>query len=272
MYLQNKYTKYYFNIVNNAKSRTLSKEIYTEKHHIIPKSLNGSNESNNLVNLTAREHFICHRLLTKMTIGIFKRNMVFAMWSMLQRDHSRNKSRYKINSHLYTILKIQHATANSLLHKGKIVSIETRKKISSKAKGRVSPNKGKAMSDAQKHKLSIAKTGTFQSSDTIARQVASRAGYKHSEETKKKIANSNKGKLVVISAETKAKISISLKGRPNANKGKPAFNRGIPHTPATILKFKKAHQCREKLLCPHCNTLIAKCSFTRWHGDNCKFK
>ena len=41
MYLQNKYTKCYYNIIDRAKSRDLSKETYTEKHHIIPKSLGG---------------------------------------------------------------------------------------------------------------------------------------------------------------------------------------------------------------------------------------
>ena len=64
MYLQNKYTHCYYNIVNRAKAR--STVGYFERHHIIPKSLGGTNDVDNLVNLTAREHFICHWLLTKM--------------------------------------------------------------------------------------------------------------------------------------------------------------------------------------------------------------
>ena len=39
---------------------------YVEKHHIVPKSLGGSNDASNLVKLTAREHFIAHLLLSKM--------------------------------------------------------------------------------------------------------------------------------------------------------------------------------------------------------------
>jgi hypothetical protein len=41
-FLENKYTKWYFNIIYSAQKRT---EIdgYFEKHHIIPKSLGGSN-------------------------------------------------------------------------------------------------------------------------------------------------------------------------------------------------------------------------------------
>lgn len=48
------------------KRKGLKPSGYTEKHHIIPKSLGGSNEPSNLVILTAREHFIAHLLLSKM--------------------------------------------------------------------------------------------------------------------------------------------------------------------------------------------------------------
>ena len=64
MFKQNKYTKWYYKIIENARNRILDNNY--EKHHIIPKSLNGSNELNNLIILSYREHFICHLLLTKM--------------------------------------------------------------------------------------------------------------------------------------------------------------------------------------------------------------
>jgi len=62
--LENKYTKWYFNIVNMLYN--IPCNTYTEKHHIIPRSLDGSNDADNLVKLTAKQHFICHKLLTKM--------------------------------------------------------------------------------------------------------------------------------------------------------------------------------------------------------------
>lgn len=40
--------------------------IYTERHHIQPRCLGGSNRPDNLVYLTPRVHFIAHRLLQKM--------------------------------------------------------------------------------------------------------------------------------------------------------------------------------------------------------------
>jgi hypothetical protein len=78
MYLQNKYTRWYYNIVQRAQLRILPQDIYTEKHHIIPQSLGGDNSTTNLVHLTAREHFVCHLLLTKMTTGLQRRSMAYA--------------------------------------------------------------------------------------------------------------------------------------------------------------------------------------------------
>lgn len=36
---------------------------YCERHHIVPKCKNGSNDENNLIDLFAKEHFIAHKLL-----------------------------------------------------------------------------------------------------------------------------------------------------------------------------------------------------------------
>ena len=52
MFLKNKYSTCYFNIVNRAKSRLLEENTYIENHHIIPKSLGGNNSKDNLVKLT----------------------------------------------------------------------------------------------------------------------------------------------------------------------------------------------------------------------------
>lgn len=78
----NKYTKWYINIINNAKlehRKILSFEnpnyIYLEKHHIIPKSIahdisDFNKHPNNLVLLTPREHIICHWLLCRMFVDV----------------------------------------------------------------------------------------------------------------------------------------------------------------------------------------------------------
>jgi hypothetical protein len=63
----NKYHRWYYNIINNRLKHPPTG--YFEKHHIIPKCLGGTNDALNIVCLTAREHFICHILLVKITNG-----------------------------------------------------------------------------------------------------------------------------------------------------------------------------------------------------------
>jgi hypothetical protein len=57
------YKKIYEFIIERAKNRSLN--CYVEKHHIIPKCLGGLNNKDNIIKLTAKEHFICHRLLVE---------------------------------------------------------------------------------------------------------------------------------------------------------------------------------------------------------------
>ena len=98
IFINNKYTRWYYNIIDRAQTRLLN--CYTERHHIIPKSLGGSNEFSNLVSLTAREHFVCHILLTKMVTGIQRQKMVHAWWAMatLKKDC---QDRHRLNSFQY---------------------------------------------------------------------------------------------------------------------------------------------------------------------------
>ena len=122
MFIQNKYYTYYFNIVNSAKSRTNLPNTYLEKHHIIPKSffkdytttgwLDGnSNAIDNLVSLTAKEHFVCHLLLVKITTGQANIKMTHAAWCMCIRKSScKNKRTYKITSRVYSALRKKHAS------------------------------------------------------------------------------------------------------------------------------------------------------------------
>jgi hypothetical protein len=51
----------YDNIIYKANNRIIDE--YTETHHIIPKCMGGKNTDINLVKLTPKEHFICHKLL-----------------------------------------------------------------------------------------------------------------------------------------------------------------------------------------------------------------
>jgi hypothetical protein len=155
LFIDNKYTSWYYNIITNAQLRISSKDTYSETHHIIPKSLNGGNDQINLVELTAREHFICHWLLTKMlTDKKDKARMIKALERMtVSNDY---QLRYKINSKLFEIIRKNAAIAHSILltgKKGRKHTQATKDKIAHKALGRLTSYAGQSHSEETKIKM-----------------------------------------------------------------------------------------------------------------------
>ncbi len=86
---------------------------YTECHHILPRSLGGSDSKSNLVDLSAREHFICHLLLTKMygLDTVEGKKMVKAFMMMLWWK-SGNQQRY-MSSRKFQILREKFSSIQS---------------------------------------------------------------------------------------------------------------------------------------------------------------
>ena len=166
----------YYTIINRAKSRVL--DDYTEKHHIIPKSLGGNNSKDNLVCLTAREHFICHRLLVKMTEDQSKYKMMKAADMMRIKNKSQN--RYKINSRTYEILKRDASIAMSLLTKGKPKHTDSSKKLLSESrKGKPSTFKGKSHTNESKKLLASYRSKPCISPDGTVYSSTKEAGIAH---------------------------------------------------------------------------------------------
>jgi hypothetical protein len=160
LFIDNKYTRWYYNIVSNAQFRITSE--YTEKHHIVPKSLGGVDSKENLVKLTAREHFICHMLLVRMTTGQAKRSMSYAAWQMTYID---NRPRYKPTSRMYAILRKQLSESYKGVPKsykhwlGKSHSNESKKKQSDAKKGNNNPMFGRTQSEETKRLIGLAHKG-----------------------------------------------------------------------------------------------------------------
>lgn len=115
--LTNKYSKTYFAITSNAKQRIT--EGYTELHHIVPQSMGGSNDKENLVELTAREHFICHWLLIKMTEGEDRSKMLYALNGMKAENRYQQRYHTQITARVYEKYRIEHAENHSKRMKGR---------------------------------------------------------------------------------------------------------------------------------------------------------
>lgn len=182
IYNDTKYTRWHYAIIENARlqERAKGNGIYYESHHIIPRSLGGDNEDDNLILLTPKEHFIVHALLVRMTTGRNRRKMIFALQMMT------GVGKYK--SRLFEYHRIEHAENMSKIHRGKIVSIESRNKMSESLKGHVTSN-------STRQKIGDANRG--------------RMGQKHSQASKDKIGIAHRGKFV--SDETRKRLSESLK-------------------------------------------------------------
>jgi hypothetical protein len=84
----------YHNIYNRFiatrphRTKTLNDEL--EVHHILPRSLGGTDDATNLVTLTPREHFFAHLLLARFKRGSDRLRMVVALWQMSNQPKNRS--------------------------------------------------------------------------------------------------------------------------------------------------------------------------------------
>lgn len=178
-FTENKYLGIYKSIISNALVRGLNKSS-GEVHHIIPKSLGGGNEASNLVVLTHREHFVCHLLLVKITVGDSRRKMSYAAFRMA---NSKNVA-YGVTSRTYDIAKTARRRAGlSDIHKARIS--QAQKGIPKGPMPETTKEKlrGQKRSDETRQKLSEARVNF--------------TGWEHSAETKEKIGRAHRGRPAV---------------------------------------------------------------------------
>jgi hypothetical protein len=218
------YEKIYNQLIDRARTRKL--EVYKERHHIIPRCIGGTDDIDNLVELTAREHFIAHKLLCKIYPNI--KGIQLAFWAMVVYKSKKNQRTYKISNREYesirlSVIDIIRETQRNREHLPH--SIETKQKISTALKGKSKSNqhiknmskslKGKPAwnkgvtgiikdSDETKEKKRQAHLGKkrqphFEETKQLLREQrlgkpSTRKNYKHSEETKQKIRESKLNK------------------------------------------------------------------------------
>lgn len=148
-FISNKYYNWYYSIIEKAQTRVIDKNTYYESHHIIPRSIGGSNQSSNLVKLLAREHFICHLLLTKFTTGSSKKKMDHAAFMLTVKG--RGQERYQVNNRQYEVLRKRYAESK--------VGTKTGPHSEEWCQNISKALKGKPMKEEQKKKLSAIKKG-----------------------------------------------------------------------------------------------------------------
>jgi hypothetical protein len=152
MFIHNKYSDCYWRLINAAKVQVVVG--YSERHHIIPKSLGGTNAKDNLVRLTAKQHFVAHHLLMKMTSGSARKKMCKALWTM------RHVIGGKLTARQFEALRTEWAATVSEFWKGR--------------------------------KMSPSHYANFLAGQALARANGVQYGGMHSEEHKQRMVQSNK--------------------------------------------------------------------------------
>ena len=133
------YLNRYYKFINSLKNQTV--DGYFEKHHIVPRSHGGSNDKENLIKLTARQHYVAHWMLWK----AYGKEMTTAFHYMT------HVGRYgkRINSRTFELLKLEEDARNRSrkhtpeaieknrqAHLGKKITEEHKKAISKALKGK----------------------------------------------------------------------------------------------------------------------------------------
>ena len=142
-------------IINRARNRKL--QGYLERHHVIPRCLDGTDELNNLVELTAREHFIIHKLLCEIYPDNDKIFFAYRMMAVMKNSKD-NERTYYVSSREFERIRL---LAN--------------KKIGNTLRGRKLPPRDPKIIEKQQETRKL-------------------NGYRHSSETKKKMSEKAKGR------------------------------------------------------------------------------
>lgn len=167
------YAAHYARLIERALGRMLPG--YKERHHVLPLCMGGTNAKDNLVGLTAEEHYVAHQLLVKMHPGV--RGLATAAVRMAKQC-TGNKA--------YGWLRRLHAAAL----RGRKIHPEAIAKIAAK-------NVGRPVSEDTRAKISAAMRNRSFSPDHV--------------ENLKRAWSTKRNR--VLSAEARAKISAAQLGK-----------------------------------------------------------
>jgi hypothetical protein len=186
------YVKIYNQLIERAKqdSRKKGCGIYYERHHIVPRCLGGNESKDNLVLLTAKEHYVAHKLLHRIYPSNKKLFHAYRMMAVMK--NSKDSERYYVvSSREYEYLK--NNMKNYYDHDSRIKAVETRTR-----NGKLWHSDETKEKIREKRKLQVIKH-----SDETRKKISeslkkvdysSRVGRITSDATKKKMSETHKGK------------------------------------------------------------------------------
>lgn len=233
------YKEFIDNILN-IRGRFGLKDVYKERHHIIPRCMNGLDNIDNLIDLTAEEHFRAHWLLANENPDNI--SIQYALiFTVVSNKH--NKNRYKPTKEEKEYLRKLNIVVTSNMRKDRHVyyhkDTHERKYFKDNVSDDylpgyppeyISPVKGKLFSEEHKKHLSESKKGKYIGKKWFNNGKEEILSYNQpegyipgrlpfSEEICRNMSIGLKNKIKVCSNETRKKLSDSKKGKHVYNNG-----------------------------------------------------
>ena len=200
------YEEFIQNILD-TRGRFVCGEEYHEVHHIIPRCIGGTDSTENLIDLYAKEHYEAHRLLALENPENEK--LIYAWWCMSTIKSEYTKERYEISDIEYEEVKKAYADM-----------------MSDKMSGERNPMYGVHRYGSDNPMYNVHRYG----------EDNPFYGKNHTEKTKEKMKKAAKNRT----EETFEKISIKAKERFSNPKNNPMYGRH--HTEKAREKMKKAKE------------------------------
>lgn len=292
------YINRYNSFIEQYKIAKRQSEHY-EIHHIFPKSMGGTNDKDNLILLTAREHYIAHWILAH----AYGSGMWYAFWMMntdtrckhyrYRNSRGYEKAQYEQRKLVSNNMKGHVTCYDEVLHKH--VNISTEEFHSNPVRYRHA-SKGKATYVYKGKNVQLATDDPLVLSGEA---VSIRQNYKHKESTKQKMSeNGIRGKIVITNELTgelkyirkdesipegyiigysEEKCKQISKVRKEVFKVIRWITNGIENKRIKIESENDIpegwHIGRtiEKKTCPYCNKTVDIPNYTQHHGEKCKY-
>jgi len=176
------YKRIYNQLCERGQTRERDDNEYYEKHHIIPRCKGGTNDSDNLTYLTAREHFLCHWLLHRIEPTDGQYASAFHLMAMSDKYGHRYGHKWTPSSRSYAEAKEAKSMALTLRHE----TTNLREKINEGIKQYwIDVKSGKRTRSMLHYERDV-------SDDTKEKMSKAKLGWNRSDEDKRKISEGKK--------------------------------------------------------------------------------
>jgi hypothetical protein len=227
------YLNRYIRFITFAKKLIVSDK-YVESHHILPQSMGGLNNDDNLVKLSVRQHYLAHWMLWK---AYKSKEMTFAFFSMSNQNNQHQGREKRITSRTHELLRAEFSQLISDSTTKLWQDPEYRQK-------HIDTNNSEKTQKVRSEKAKL----LWQNSEYVEKLLASRARAR---------------------AEGRVRIDHSKCGQPGELNPMKRPEVKAKNTGANHYSNRSGYI---KPSCIHCGITTTPTNIKRWHNENCKLK